>query len=585
LSSEPEIQYVALRNIKLIVTKRPTLLTADVKIFFCKYNDPTYVKLEKIDVMVLLVHDRNIDAVLHELKDYASGVEIEIARKSIRAIGRCALRMDRTTERCVGTILELVELKNPIIVQEAVCVIKDIFRKYPTKYEQVIAALCDNLDLLDEPEAKASMIWILGEYAERIEKVDQILESFMEDFHDESAMVQCQLLTATCKLFLKMPQQGQDMVTRILKMATEESMNPDLRDRGYIYWRLLSTNPDATKVVVLNDKPAIVDEVQMDKTLLNTLCQELSLFSSVYHMAAEEFVTRIQPNGRRDDEHGSDESETEYKERIAKTEETIKNAPNLLDIFDDSPVHASPSNSIPKLTVLRTDTAGQHGVTGFGVEAAVDRQNGAPVLHLGFENATQAPLKGFAIQFNKNTYGLGPGASLTDLVPSIRPGEKKEFVLPLVVGGQLLSDQPITNPMVLQVAVKNDRDVFYFTITMDLKSVLREQEPMSRDDFTKDWQAVGDHGQQANFAHGDVSIDAAIEALKQKNIYYVAQRGTENADSLYFSCSTIQNQTILSELSVQKNGDMVKVATRAQHPQLAAAFNTTVINILRITPR
>ena len=46
-------------------------------------------------------------------------------------------------------------------------VIKDIFRKYPNKYESIIATLCENLDTLDEPEARASMIWIIGEYAER----------------------------------------------------------------------------------------------------------------------------------------------------------------------------------------------------------------------------------------------------------------------------------------------------------------------------------------------------------------------------------------------------------------------------------
>jgi len=33
-------------------------------------------------------------------------------------------------------------------------VIKDIFRKYPNKYESIIATLCENLDTLDEPEAR-----------------------------------------------------------------------------------------------------------------------------------------------------------------------------------------------------------------------------------------------------------------------------------------------------------------------------------------------------------------------------------------------------------------------------------------------
>lgn len=40
------------------------------------------------------------------------------------------------------------------VVQEAIVVIKDIFRKYPNKYESIISTLCENLDTLDEPEAR-----------------------------------------------------------------------------------------------------------------------------------------------------------------------------------------------------------------------------------------------------------------------------------------------------------------------------------------------------------------------------------------------------------------------------------------------
>jgi AP-1 complex subunit beta-1 len=130
-------------------------------------------------------------------------------------------------------------------VQESVIVIKDIFRRYPNRYESIIATLCDNLDTLDEPLAKASMIWIIGEYAERIDNADELLDTFLETFEEEDPAVQLQLLTATVKCFLKNPEDTQDMVQRVLDMATEESDNPDLRDRGFIYWRLLSTDPEA----------------------------------------------------------------------------------------------------------------------------------------------------------------------------------------------------------------------------------------------------------------------------------------------------------------------------------------------------
>ena len=50
------------------------------------------------------------------------------------------------------------------------------------------------------------------------------------------------------------------MVQRVLQLATEESDDPDLRDRGFVYWRLLSTNPEAAKAVVLSEKPNIADD-------------------------------------------------------------------------------------------------------------------------------------------------------------------------------------------------------------------------------------------------------------------------------------------------------------------------------------
>ena len=66
---------------------------------------------------------------------------------------------------------------------------QDIFRKYPNKYEGIIPTLCQNLDALDEPEAKASLIWIIGEYAERIENADELIITFLDTFRDENSQV------------------------------------------------------------------------------------------------------------------------------------------------------------------------------------------------------------------------------------------------------------------------------------------------------------------------------------------------------------------------------------------------------------
>lgn len=169
------------------------------------------------------------------------------------------------------------------IVQEATVVIRNIFRKYPNQYESIISTLCENLDSLDEPEAKAAMIWVIGQYADRIENSDVLLEDFLFSFQDEPVEVQLALLTATVKLFIQRPTKGQDLVPKVLKWATEETDNPDLRDRGYMYWRLLSADPATARKIVMGEKPPITAETEkLDPTTLEEMCLNVGTLATVY---------------------------------------------------------------------------------------------------------------------------------------------------------------------------------------------------------------------------------------------------------------------------------------------------------------
>lgn len=65
------------------------------------------------------------------------------------------------------------------------------------------------------------MIWIVGECAERIDNADELLESFLEGFHEERP--KCSpLLTAIVELSLKKPSETQwELVSRFLNLATQ----------------------------------------------------------------------------------------------------------------------------------------------------------------------------------------------------------------------------------------------------------------------------------------------------------------------------------------------------------------------------
>ncbi|KAJ6704890.1 ADAPTOR COMPLEX SUBUNIT BETA FAMILY MEMBER [Salix purpurea] len=69
------------------------------------------------------------------------------------------------------------------------------------------------------------------------------------------------------------------MIQVVLNNATVETDNPDLRDRAYIYWRLLSTDPEAAKDIVLAEKPVISDDSNLlDSSLLDELIANIATY-------------------------------------------------------------------------------------------------------------------------------------------------------------------------------------------------------------------------------------------------------------------------------------------------------------------
>src|SRR5439155_18217462 len=88
VASAPEVQYVALRNIDLLLQAKPDILSKEMRVFFCKYNDPPYVKLQKLEIMVRIANEQNVDQLLAELKEYAIEMDMDFVRRAVKAIGQ-----------------------------------------------------------------------------------------------------------------------------------------------------------------------------------------------------------------------------------------------------------------------------------------------------------------------------------------------------------------------------------------------------------------------------------------------------------------------------------------------------------------
>lgn len=624
LSAEPEIQYVALRNINLIVQKRPEILKNEMKVFFVKYNDPIFVKLEKLDIMIRLTNQGNIAQVLAELKEYATEVDVDFVRKSVRAIGRCAIKVEQASERCVSTLLDLIQTKVNYVVQEAIVVIKDIFRKYPNKYESIIATLCENLDTLDEPEARASMIWIIGEYAERIDNADELLESFLDGFQDENAQVQLQLLTAIVKLFLKRPTDTQELVQQVLSLATQDSDNPDLRDRGYIYWRLLSTDPAAAKEVVLAEKPLISEETDLiEPTLLDELICHIASLASVYHKPPNAFVEgraslrKILPprsqSGNVDEENTQANVEAAPPQTAGAQPTVIPGVDSLIgDLLDidlggpsmqqqqqmyGSPAHSQTPvqgsgldilgeglDSLLGPTVAGGDTLGGlndiFGMSasnsyvppqevwlpaakgkGLEIHGTFSRKQGQIFMEFNFTNKAMQPMSGFAIQFNKNSFGLQPAQPLAVQSP-LHPNNSVNTSLQMNTMGPVQRMDPLTN---LQVAIKNSIDVFYFSAAVPLHVLFVEDGEMDKRVFLATWKDIPAQNEvQYNLENVQHNADTVSQKLRNNNIFTIAKRNVEGQDMLYQSLKLTNGIWVLAELKIQPGNNNFTLSLKAR---------------------
>ncbi|RZR99163.1 hypothetical protein BHM03_00028663 [Ensete ventricosum] len=538
-----------------------------VKVFFCKYNDPIYVKMEKLEIMIKLASDRNIDQV--QSSSYGD---------------------------------------------------------FP---------VCSSLLSQDALLLQASMIWIIGEYAERIDNADELLESFLETFPEEPALVQLQLLTATVKLFLKKPTEGpQQMIQAVLNNATMETDNPDLRDRAYIYWRLLSTDPEvsetylrysAAKDVVLAEKPVISDDSnQLDPSLLDELLANIATLSSVYHKIPDAFVSRAKSaTPRPDDDDYADGGETGYSESpshavdgaaapssaAAVSPAQSRQQPPATTAIS-APVPPVPDllgdligldNAIvpylgyldvlilgkcfdclcrPPLPVLLPSSTGQ----GLQISSQLIRHDGQIFYSMLFENNTQLVLDGFMIQFNKNTFGLAAAGPLQVIVLPLQPEASARTLLPMVLFQNVAPGPPST---ILQVAVKNNQQpVWYFNDKISLHVFFGEDGRMERANFLEvmqTWKSLPDSNEAGKDLSNSIihSVDATIEHLTASNVFFVAKRRNADKELLYLSAKIPRGIPFLIELMAVLGVPGVKCAVKTQSPEMAPLLFEAMETLLK----
>lgn len=155
----------------------------------------------------------------------------------------------------------------------------------------------------------------------------------------------------------------------------------------------------------------------------------------------------------------------------------------------------------PLVEVMSATQPGKKkNASGLAVNAAVNYHpdKNQLMLELEFRNESSGPVTDFNLMIKANSFGVGPDAPVTKHgITYPAPFETSPVqYLPLRIDkSNADTKKPPKAPFTLELALNSSLDVFYFSVTVELHSLINYAVPpasrLSQDDFNRFWGMCG----------------------------------------------------------------------------------------------
>nr|XP_034955962.1 AP-3 complex subunit beta-1 isoform X2 [Zootoca vivipara] len=291
LRSNREVQYIVLQNIATMSIQHKGMFVPYLKSFYVRSTDPTMIKTLKLEILTNLANEANISTLLREFQTYVKSQDKQFAAATIQAIGRCATNISEVTDTCLNGLVCLLSNRDEIVVAESVVVIKKLLQTQPAHHGEIIKRMAKLLDSITVPVARASILWLTGEYCERVPKIaPDVLRKLAKSFTDEDDLVKLQILNLGAKLYLTNSKQTKLLTQYILNLGKYDQ-SYDIRDRTRFIRQLIVPNEKSgalskyAKKIFLAQKPAPVLESPFkdrEHYQLGTLSHTLNMKANGY---------------------------------------------------------------------------------------------------------------------------------------------------------------------------------------------------------------------------------------------------------------------------------------------------------------
>ncbi|XP_066557809.1 AP-3 complex subunit beta-2 isoform X1 [Amia ocellicauda] len=239
MRSHSEVQYVVLQNVATMSIKRRGMFEPYLKSFYIRSTDPTQIKVLKLEVLTNLANETNISTILREFQTYIKSMDKDFVAATIQAIGRCATNIGEVRDTCLNGLVQLLSNRDELVVAESVVVIKKLLQMQPAQHSDIIKHMAKLTDNIQVPMARASILWLIGEYCEHVPKIaPDVLRKMAKSFTAEEDIVKLQIINLAAKLYLTNSKQTKLLTQYVLNLAKYDQ-NYDIRDRARFIRQLI----------------------------------------------------------------------------------------------------------------------------------------------------------------------------------------------------------------------------------------------------------------------------------------------------------------------------------------------------------
>ena len=106
-----EVSYNVLSHIHLLVLRGANFVfESEYKQFFVKYDEPSYIKNLKLEILAQVASEGNIQEIVNELSEYVTDVNAEIAKRSIKCFGTITIRLPSMSETVATQLKSFLSL-------------------------------------------------------------------------------------------------------------------------------------------------------------------------------------------------------------------------------------------------------------------------------------------------------------------------------------------------------------------------------------------------------------------------------------------------------------------------------------------